>query len=161
MVTFINKGGRKVDQYPIFVYGTLRKDGCRDIFRSFSRTVEQAMLENATLYDLGTFPCIKLEGNSCVKGELHNYTDRHQYQEVLKQMDRIEGYNGLSTDLFTREIVKVTLPSGKQVKAYVYVYNGEVKEKWIIPSGEWLQEKSFLRRIRNLVKRSIEEARDG
>ena len=122
---------------PVFVYGTLKEGECFDIFRSFKRTIVKGTLQNAALYHLGKFPGLKLSGDGCVLGELHFYDNIEGLRSVLNRMDRIEGYEGRKTDLFTRKEVDVILQSGKKMKAYTYLYNGDVMDAWKIASGEW------------------------
>ena len=126
-----------MQRIPIFVYGSLKAQAERDLFSKLQRTVKPAKIQGATMYDLGSFPGIKLNGTGTVVGELHHYHVREQYRQILGLMDKIEGFHGKKSDLYTRVKVSVTKDSGEVVEAFTYIFNGSVHEADIISTGEW------------------------
>ena len=131
------------DTVKVFVYGTLKVGGhfakSFDGMRKFSTRASV----DASLFDLGAFPCVVLNTGFKVHGELHEY---NHIKEVIKQMDMIEGYHeGSNHNLFNKKEVEVTTISGDIEKAIIYeiantkailnsVKNGKYKE---IENGKW------------------------
>lgn len=83
------------------------------------------------LYDLGDFPGA-VPGDGTVHGELFRLQD----EQALSQIDRYEGYtpNRASASLFVR---RPTLAQPMDIRAWVYWYNGPVRQAPEIESGKW------------------------
>jgi gamma-glutamylcyclotransferase (GGCT)/AIG2-like uncharacterized protein YtfP len=124
----------------LFVYGTLRKSERREHLLKKYLFLGYARAKGYLLYDLGKYPGI-VEGDGEVVGEVYEISEKK-----LKELDWIEGV----PDLFRRELIEVVLENGETISAYTYIYNGDVEEGELIPSGDWK-----LRR-----KESIEEVKE-
>ncbi|MDP8269435.1 MAG: gamma-glutamylcyclotransferase family protein [Candidatus Tenebribacter davisii] len=128
----------------LFAYGTLQANNEFDLFSNERRIVQQAKLKNAKIYDLGCYPGLKTQGDGAVLGELHTYLDNDRFEDILSQIDWIEGYQGRKTDLFRREVVGIELLNGERVDAFTYVYNRSMNAEQLIKSGQWQEEKLCL-----------------
>ena len=85
-----------------------------------------------TLYDLGDYPGMTLEGNGRVRGELYRAVD----DGLIDDLDRFEGYYPESTDdsLYVRHLEEVV---DRDLNAWVYLYNGPTDDVSVIESGNW------------------------
>lgn len=105
------------DKHQVLVYGTLRPFTNTNIVRIPGH-----------LYDLGSFPGLKLDNSSgtMVTCEVIEVTD-----EQLKMLDRYECYwpDSPEDSLYIRR----KLDWGP----FVYEYNGEVYHDSFVPSGDW------------------------
>lgn len=123
----------------VFVYGTLKRGRPldRSLFEKARKGVDEATI-TGNIYSLGPYPTVKLDGNRVVHGEVHTY-DKEDFDDILKTMDLIEGYNPRKPDegLYNRFVVDAELKDGKKVKAWVYQFNGEVPKERLIKSGIW------------------------
>ena len=119
----------------IFVYGTLKVGGFyADSFNGVRKEVKEAQV-HGKIYGGAGYPRLILCEDSVVHGELHTY-DRPD--EVIKAMDRIEGYRGEGkSNLYNRKKVKVMTADGEE-EAYIYEYAaGLEKDAEVIESGKW------------------------
>ena len=119
----------------VFVYGTLKVGGR---FSTRFDTVRVSSKEGkikGKLYDLGSFPAVKLEGNSDVIGEVHTYSNA---EEVEKAMDRIEGYNGpgKSYNLYNKRTVQVNTSDGEET-CIMYEFARDIEANRQIKEGVW------------------------
>lgn len=128
----------KEGRLPVFVYGTLKVGGYFSFaLNQYRRRCDEATLENATMYNLRSFPGVVIDdtGNEVV-GEYHEYDNPNA---VLKALDRIEGYAGPGgKNLYERITTNVKSKNGT-LTAYTYVI-GEQRLLYgstIIPSGKW------------------------
>ena len=130
MTTRINK---------FFMYGTLKEGRPLDRKGLADRrtSVEEATIEGS-IFDLGPYPTIKLDGEGLVMGEVHTFPEEH-VKDVRSIMDSIEGYSASHPDkgLYNRHKVKATLKDGKVVTAWAYEYNGDVDPKHRLDNGVW------------------------
>jgi gamma-glutamylcyclotransferase (GGCT)/AIG2-like uncharacterized protein YtfP len=123
-----------------FCYGTLRKGECRyGVMEKFGIVSETPAEINGLLYDCNSYPGAVLESEESenrVVGELLQVRD---VAEAVKELDAIEGFYGFGEpgSLFRRQIVSVTLPSGKTRLAWVYDY-AMLSDEPLIKSGDWL-----------------------
>ena len=78
------------------------------------------------LVDLGEYPGL-VEGSGIVHGELYRFDD----PELLRDLDREEGYN------FDRRRTTVTLVNGRRASAWVYRYRGLRRAAAVIPDGDY------------------------
>lgn len=85
-----------------------------------------------TLYDLGEYPGMTLEGNGRVQGELYRVLD----DEAIPLMDRHEGYYPESRQgsTYVRRLEEMI---DRDLMAWVYVYNGPTEGYEVIESGSW------------------------
>ena len=125
--------------YKVFVYGTLKSGGRVRGLDQFdgASVVGEAVTSDAlySLFDLGSFPCVCLNGNQHVKGEVWEID-----AETLKILDAIEGY----PDFYNRKEIDTT-----QGKVWIY-YIPDVTHMTRKPVhgevAEWNNETSFSRR---------------
>lgn len=126
---------------PAFVYGTLINGfGNYGYFLKGNTIDEQeATAEGFQLYDVanGGFPGI-IKGEGTVKGQLMYFSD-YEFENVLKQLDRLEGYRPDSGNhsMYIREEVTVKNQLGEPVQAWMYLWNNRVRKQTRITSGCW------------------------
>lgn len=116
----------------LFVYGTLKKGfGNHAVIESIdSKFLDFGMIKGYDIYSLGAFPAVKDSNDkeSFVMGELY-------HMDNLLATDMLEGYphmyNRKKTNVYTRD-------NGIQ-EAWVYIYNGDLKDKKPLESKEWVR----------------------
>ena len=117
----------------LFIYGTLRGGEERSgILSEFSSKVYKDCKIRGSLIDLrGGFPGL-INGDGWVIGEIHHTP---KIQNALKELDRIEGFNGYGEDgsLFHR-----MLTYSNDIPCWTYVYAGSTDDGPVIESGDWL-----------------------
>lgn len=131
-------------QLPAFVYGTLR-NGFGNYERLLKgRTVaEHAAITKGTMFSVGGFPALINEFEQPIKGELM-YIEPEKYEEVLRSLDWLEGYDRRDPkrSMYLREKVQVWNEStGQMVEAWVYYWNRSVKGLEYVKSGCWREYK--------------------
>jgi len=87
----------------------------------------------------GPVPSTPPPGPGWVRGDFVGYEDEADLDSALADLDPLEG---VEEDLFTREILSVTLVSRQCYNAWVYVFHVErlprlEREATEIPSGDW------------------------
>lgn len=116
------------------VYGSLRKDlhnhkvlGNSKLVGTFQTVPEY------TMYDLGSYPGVVVEGNTSIFIEVYEITET-----TLEKLDCLEGYytfNALNNHYNRR---KIESPYGEM---YVYYYNNKYnytpEKNKIVTSGDW------------------------
>ena len=119
----------------VFVYGTLREGEERDInrlqpvplFIGNSKT-------SGTLYNLGTYPGVRLGGQNYVQGEVYQIE-----ADLERQLDEIEGVWPQKTGEYIRREIVVQC-RGKDVICLVYeAADVQVIGKVVILSGDWIK----------------------
>lgn len=121
----------------VFVYGTLKKkqgnhhflDGAK--FLGTGRTKQS----NFSLYNLGYYPGLQLEGNTTVRGEIYEVDDL-----THKQLRRLEGYPSLYREEEVEIILEETVDNKTvetDIVATTYIYNYETNPKNLIETGSW------------------------
>jgi len=122
-----------------FMYGTLKEGRPLDrpVLASKRTAVNTATIEGS-IFNLGPYPTVKLDGKGLVIGEVHTFPEG-DLKSVQSLLDAIEGYNQSFPDqgLYNRHKVEATLYGGKMVTAWVYEYNGSVNPKSRLSSGVW------------------------
>lgn len=123
----------------LFVYGTLRRDIKNQMWHVLARHAEY-LGEGAfqgKLYNIGEYPGAvpSNKPTDIVKGEIYVLRDRAQ---VLKALDEYEGSDGTPSAEFSRKIIKVSKEGGKEISAWVYLYNHSTKGLKQILSGDYL-----------------------
>jgi gamma-glutamylcyclotransferase (GGCT)/AIG2-like uncharacterized protein YtfP len=112
--------------HKVFTYGTLRKGCSRNyVLKDSSFLGEATTAAKYSLYSLGSFPALTVDGKTSVLGELYEVSD-----EVLDLLDRIEGH----PNFYTRSMVEIS--NGEEV--YAYFLDGEFDNCSFIESGDWV-----------------------
>ena len=118
----------------VFVYGTLRKGQERDInrlqpaplFMGNSRIL-------GTLYDLGSYPGMRLGGEQWVQGEVYQITP-----ELERQLDDIEEVWPQQTGEYVRREVAVQC-AGRELMCLVYEASAKrLQGRAVIEGGDWV-----------------------
>lgn len=124
-----------MNELKIFVYGTLKVGGRFSKRFDPVRTSVKTGSIKGTLYDLGSFPGVKLESNSIIIGEVHTYT---QAKDVEAALDRIEGYFGEKHphNLYNKRQVEVQTEDGIET-CLMYEFAKDVKKFTKIKEGVW------------------------
>ncbi len=126
----------------LFVYGTLTSAHAAPPHRLLARAgrcIGQGSVAGL-LFDLGAYPGLVLtehpEARKRVHGEIWRLLAPRQ---VLPRLDAYEGCGAGEPEphLFERRLVAVRLESGRELEAWVYVYNGDVAHLRPIPGGRW------------------------
>jgi len=122
-----------------FMYGTLKEGRPLDrkSFADLRMSVEKASIVGS-IFSLGPYPTIKLDGKGLVIGEVHTFPEDH-LEGIRSAMDAVEGYNSSHPDkgLYNRHKVEATLSDGKVVTAWAYEYNGTVDSARRLDDGIW------------------------
>ena len=118
----------------VFVYGTLREGQERDINRLKPAPVFLSNGQiNGILYDLGSYPGVRLGGVRWVKGEVY-----HIIPELERQLDEIEEVWPNQTGEYARCEVLVQC-AGQEVNCLVYeVAWQRTQGRAVISSGDWV-----------------------
>ena len=118
----------------VFVYGTLRMGQERDINRLQPAPVFIGEGQiNGTLYELGTYPGIRLGGQDWVQGEVYQINP-----ELERQLDEIEEVWPQQTGEYARCEVLVQC-AGQALVCLVYeVAEVRAKVSRVIESGDWV-----------------------
>jgi gamma-glutamylcyclotransferase (GGCT)/AIG2-like uncharacterized protein YtfP len=118
----------------VAVYGTLRYGGRANGLLKGCRRIGTDVIY-ATLYDLGSFPGVKLGGSNLVLVDVYRLP-LIGAASVLMSMDRYEGYNPNETDQCLYRRLKVSTVQ-HQYHVWVYEYAHAVHEELEIISGDW------------------------
>lgn len=122
----------------LFVYGTLLPDQAPSELMPIVqelRSLGNATLHGARLYDLGEFPAaLPVRRASVVHGKLFELPARAG--ALLNSLDVYEEAKP-PNGLFRREVSLVRLPGGRRTRAWVYYYNRTVGDARPIPSGRF------------------------
>ncbi len=111
----------------LFVYGTLKRGGSRHWILEDFPFLGRARAKGFVLYDLGPYPAMVPE-DGLVYGEVYEVSE-----EILRDLDWVEGV----PVLYRRELIEVVFEDGTPLKAWAYIYNGNVKGYPRIEDGEW------------------------
>ena len=113
----------------VSVYGSLRKNMGNDHLLSTSKYLGEFRTKpEFSLYSLGGFPGLKINGNTSVSMEVYEVTE-----EVAKRLDNLEGYTTGGNNTFYDKI-PIETPYGK---ASVYIYVNDIPKERIVESGDW------------------------
>jgi gamma-glutamylcyclotransferase (GGCT)/AIG2-like uncharacterized protein YtfP len=126
-------------QRHVFVYGTLRRGDDNDITRLKPEPVfVGSAVITGTLYDLGAYPGIRLDGEGLVQGEVYAIAP-----ELEVQLDEIEELYPQQRDEYFKRIVPVAV-QGRTFACIVYEINPKyVVGRAILPGGDWARERSL------------------
>ena len=122
-----NKKCKMIDS--MFVYGTLRKQECREQIMNKISLDSKNITINAKMYDIGAFPAITLE-EGIVYGEIHKIKENPNSFETL---DCVEGFTKYDeSSLYHRILI-----NSSQGICWTYVWNDTTENYKIIQSGNW------------------------
>ena len=111
----------------MFVYGTLRKQECREnIMNKISLNFKNITIR-AKMYDIGEFPAIILK-NGIVYGEFHKIGENSI--SILDEIEGFQKYNKLS--MYYRVLINTS-----EGICWTYVWNRDIVNYKIIQSGNW------------------------
>ena len=106
------------------VYGTLMKgEANHSAYLGTGIYEGKGCISGYDMYDLGYYPGIK-PGAGQVKGELYSVN-----AEIMADIDRLEGEGSY----YLRRYDLVEMENGKKAFAAIYVFNGDVSDKPLIP----------------------------
>jgi len=110
----------------LFAYGTLKSGLATPEMAATMKRLKflGRGIVRGTLYNLGKYPGLRLEGADEVSGEVFAFYDA----SVLTDLDAYEGYDSSkpSDSLFVRKQRQVRLENGdKDLLCWVYEYNGQ------------------------------------
>ncbi len=119
----------------VFVYGTLKVGGRFSTRFDASRITSRVGRIRGELYDLGSFPGVKLQGDSEVIGEVHTYKNA---EEVEKSFDRIEGFSGAGKphNLYEKRVVTAFTDDGEE-SCIMYEFARPIEADRKIKEGVW------------------------
>ena len=127
----------------LFVYGTLRKDFEQNLMHTFGDAatfVDFGEIEGV-LYDLGTYPgAAKGSAKSFIRGEIFAVNS----DVVFPVLDEYEG------EEYIHDKVAVKTDSVREIKAFVYWFDGNVSE------AQRIQEDDYLLYLKNRKERCAE-----
>lgn len=116
----------------IAVYGSLR-EGLHNYYHYLeeSKLVGSFQTEPLySLYDLGSYPGLKLEGNTKITLEVFEVTE-----DVEDSVDGLEGYRPHVESVFYDKI-QIETPFGT---AGLYIYVPSVTDRTLVESGDWVE----------------------
>jgi gamma-glutamylcyclotransferase (GGCT)/AIG2-like uncharacterized protein YtfP len=122
-----NKKCKMVDS--MFVYGTLRKQECREKIMNEISLDSKNITIKAKMYDIGAFPAITLE-EGIVYGEIHKIKEEPNSFETL---DCVEGF----TEYDKSSLYHRILINSSQGICWTYVWNDSTENYKIIQNGNW------------------------
>jgi gamma-glutamylcyclotransferase (GGCT)/AIG2-like uncharacterized protein YtfP len=122
----------------IFLYGTLRRGGMRDVLEFYDGVEFVAPAEvRGFLYDLGDYPGLRLsESGGWVKGELFDATP-----EALRQLDEWEGIDSERTEPAEYRRVRTIVRREGGASETVWIYEIDAlrcEGRAVMASGDWL-----------------------
>jgi gamma-glutamylcyclotransferase (GGCT)/AIG2-like uncharacterized protein YtfP len=126
-----NKKCKMIDS--MFVYGTLRKQECREQIMSKISLGSKNITINAKMYNIGAFPAIVLDQGT-VYGEIHKIRDEASSFHII---DCIEGF----TEYDESSLYHRILIDSSQGICWAYVWNDTTDSYKIIQSGDWRTQK--------------------
>lgn len=119
----------------VFVYGTLRRGEQRDINRlQPAPTFIGSSQIHGTLYDLGSYPGVRLGGPEWVQGEIYQIAP-----ELERKLDAIEAVWPQQTGEYERRDVVVRC-DGQALTCLVYEVAAErISDRVVIACGDWVK----------------------
>ncbi len=132
----------EVDLY-LFVYGTLRQGFHHPAFKYISDyfNYQTDAKVKGRLYDLGEYPAATPTTEDVfIKGELYKARSADEFNWAISQLDDYEGVNPEEGEqqLYTRAETTV-FADGREYKAWIYWYKGDVSNKPIVESGDVME----------------------
>lgn len=129
-------------QLPFFVYGTLRRgQGNHRIVEGMLAAEHDAQLDGHVLYEAGLPYIGACGGEGTVIGDLL-IPRADVYDEVLRRLDRLEGFRPPNGGLYVRIACPVTFAGGPGGACEAWVYHGGDRFSFepglIVPGGDWV-----------------------
>lgn len=124
----------------LFVYGTLKNSRIKEAVPEIAPFIKVKVrgFVRGKLFDTGDYPAAVPDkgGRKKVYGEILEITD-NKLDEVLKILDEYEEYSprNIKSSLFVRDAVNVNTRNDKQLKSWIYWFNGEIKNLKEIKDG--------------------------
>ncbi|WP_076998710.1 gamma-glutamylcyclotransferase [Variovorax sp. KK3] len=117
----------------VFVYGTLRRGGRNDIarFEPPPLFVGYASV-HGTLYDLGGYPGVVLDGSGRVAGEVYAITE-----SLEAQLDRLEEVEPDGNGEYIRREVRVRVGNDELACLVYEIHPSRIAGRRVIGSGDW------------------------
>ena len=130
----------------LFVYGSLRKEFdhyAHKYISNYFNLIGKASVKGR-LYDLDDYPAaVKTTEEAFVWGELYQLKDPDKLLEAFGLLDEYEEANPENADpLFSRKITEV-LFEDRNILSWIYWYNGNLKGRQMIASGDILEFKKI------------------
>ena len=126
----------------LFVYGTLRKECGSPFYKAHAEEMEWIGSGeiDGRLFDIGEYPGALPglnEEDSVILGDVFRL---RQPKECLQLLDQYENYDPLNREgsEYVRGEVSVRMEGGKQLRAWIYWYNGSLVEKKTIREKDYL-----------------------
>lgn len=118
----------------VFVYGTLRAGGSNDIRRYLPAPIRVGVATvPGTLYDLGPYPGLRLEGGHPVAGEVYAVAPA-----VERELDCLEEVREDDSGEYLRREIDVVV-AGRALRCLVYEIQADrVRGRPVIAAGDWL-----------------------
>ncbi len=113
----------------IAVYGSLLSDLHNHGLLKEGKLIDIGYIKG-TLYSLGSFPGLKLQGNTPVKVEVYEVDNA-----TLARLDRLEGHPTFYTRKDAEAIVGENQDQSMEVM--VYEWQGTVRNQPLVESGDW------------------------
>lgn len=129
--------------YQLFVYGSLRSGFHSPVYEYISRFfkfIGEAKVKGR-LYDMGSYPAgVSTEDDNYIIGELYQAKNEHEFSWAIGQLDDYEGVSVEPDEvqLYRREPTTVFI-NNQETTAWIYWYNGDIKGKPFIASGDMLE----------------------
>lgn len=129
----------------LFIYSSLRKGFHQDVFNyitKFFSYISTAKVKGV-LSVVGNEPvATPLTGDNFIKGELYKLNKEEHFSWVFGQLDEYEGLDVEQNKqaLYRRELTTVYKDDGSVTNAWIYWFNGDVKGKPVITSGDILSQ---------------------
>lgn len=127
----------------LFVYGSLRSGFQHAAYQYMAKYFQ--LLGHATvkgkLYDMGDYPvALPTTEEKFIQGELYILNEADDFSYVIGQLDDYEGLYAEEgeTTLYKRELATVFC-KGQSSTAWIYWFNGSVKNLQAIESGDVLE----------------------
>lgn len=118
----------------VFVYGTLRAGGSNDItrYRPKPQWVGFASVQG-TLYELGSYPGLRLSGNQFVVGEVYLVD-----AALELELDALESVRPDDSGEYIKRMVDVDM-NGHGVACLLYeIHSSHISGRAVIAHGDWL-----------------------
>jgi gamma-glutamylcyclotransferase (GGCT)/AIG2-like uncharacterized protein YtfP len=128
--------------YHLFVYGSLRsgfKSPAYEYISCFFDLIGEAKVKGK-LYDMGEYPAaIPSQEDSFILGELYVIKRQPEFSWAIGQLDDYEGVTAEPGEpqLYRRELENIII-NDQAIPAWIYWYNGDVKGRPQIVSGDVL-----------------------
>lgn len=133
----------KIEIYNLFVYGSLRSGFRNPVYEYLTKYfhLQGEAVVKGKLYDLGEYPvALPTDEDKFISGELYSINDPLEFSWAIGQLDDYEGLNAEEGELPLYKREKVTAyRDGKSFIAWIYWFNGSVKDKPEIESGDLMQ----------------------